>query len=87
MPPQTTIYRNKRKIDNFGLIKTRACLKTSFWVRGSGFLRRGDRVDDETYREYVEQVAVKNPLPQRGWGFWTCFSFCSLKNEEPDPYR
>jgi len=47
----------------------RACLKTRFWIRGSGFLRRGDRVDDETYRKYVEEelrVAVKNPLPQQG---------------------
>jgi len=34
-------------------------------VRGSGFLRRGDRVNDETYRKYIEQVATKNPLPQQ----------------------
>ena len=54
---------------------SRACLKTRFWVRGSGFLRRDDGVDDETYRKYVEselRVAVKNPLPQSEWGFQTC---------------
>ena len=29
-------------------------------------------MDDETYLEYVEHVAVKNPLPQSEWGFRAC---------------
>jgi len=53
----------------------RACPETRFWVQGSGFLRRDEGVDDETYRKYVKselRVAVKNPLPQSEWGFRTC---------------
>src|SRR3989344_1068218 len=46
-------------------LRLRACLQTRFCLRGSGFLRRDEGVDDETYREYVEselRVAIKNPL-------------------------
>src|SRR3989344_658683 len=62
---------------------SRACLKTRFGVGGGGFLRRDDKVDDETYRKYVEselRVAVKNPLPQSEWGFQTCSSPVSRKS-------
>src|SRR3989338_1647849 len=59
----TPTLQVKRRSSAGAKCYSRACLKTRFCLRGSGFLRQGDRVDDETYREYVEQVAVKNPLP------------------------
>ena len=71
------IEHNDQKTNVEGIEKmiSRAYPKTRFWVRGSGFLRRDEGVDDETYRRYVEselRVAAKNPLPQSEWGFRTC---------------
>src|SRR3989344_8202728 len=88
-PSTSSIKREERKIvpsmsNTATCFLFGVCPETRFWVRGSGFLRRDEGVDDETYRKYVEEelrVAVKNPLPQSEWGFQTCSSRVDALNQ------